>query len=285
MTLYTDSIFLTDDVEGFRECRETRSTTSMAMILCEAGHIDVVLNGRTIRIGPNDLFVRIPTFGAQLGPYEYSADYRFRQLTVAETVFEELILDHMRIEPRWYEKLEYLRSNPVFHLSSVSIEYCRAYFQLLSLQLRDRQRDNRRQILMSIARAATMEMLNYLDRMLIPSVGPDRASTNQSDYTFSEFMHLLQQNPYQREVQWFAAQLGITPKYLSEISKARSGKSASDWIADITVSEIKQRLRSSTAPIRDVALEMGFPNASFFCQYTKKHTGFTPNRLRKQKHS
>ncbi|MBO4689370.1 MAG: AraC family transcriptional regulator [Paludibacteraceae bacterium] len=67
------------------------------------------------------------------------------------------------------------------------------------------------------------------------------------------------------------------------MSKSRSGKSASEWIADVTVAELKHRLRNSTLSIRDVAKEMEFPNTSFFCQYTKKHTGMTPNQFRKMR--
>jgi YesN/AraC family two-component response regulator len=135
-----------------------------------------------------------------------------------------------------------------------------------------------------IARGATMEMLNYIDKMsLISYSNAERMSINQSDYTFREFTRLLQQYPHKREVQWYAKQLDITPKYLSEICKDRSGKSAGEWIADVTVSELKHYLRNTTLPIREVARVMEFPNASFFCQYTKKHTGMTPNHFRKAK--
>jgi len=141
----------------------------------------------------------------------------------------------------------------------------------------------RKQILMSIARAASMEMLNYLDKMLQPAPVDARTSVDRSDYTFRQFIQLLHENPHQREVQWFAKQLDITPKYLSEICRARSGRSASDWIADVTVTNIRHYLKHTTLPIRDIADKMHFPNASFFCQYTKKHTGMTPNQLRRQK--
>jgi YesN/AraC family two-component response regulator len=157
---------------------------------------------------------------------------------------------------------------------------------LLTLQLQDNQTEYRKQILMLIAKGAVMEMLNYLDKLaVIDDEAVERASVNQSDYTFREFTKLLQQYPHEREVQWYAKQLGITPKYLSEICKERSGKSAGEWIADITVSELKHYLRNTTLPIREVARVMEFPNASFFCQYTKKHTGLTPNHYRKQKKS
>jgi YesN/AraC family two-component response regulator len=128
-------------------------------------------------------------------------------------------------------------------------------------------------------------MLNYMDK-LAAMKGVEienRTSVNQSDYTFREFTRLLQQFPHEREVQWYAKHLGITPKYLSEICKERSGKSAGEWIADITVSELKHYLRNTTMPIREIARVMEFPNASFFCQYTKKHTGLTPNHYRKEK--
>ena len=286
MTFSTDTLFLTDEIAGFRECRETlarQASSSLTLILCECGTLNVVLDGQTIHIGQNDLFVRIPAYGSELGSYDYSSDFRFKQLTVAANLFEEMMFAHMRVEPRWWQKQEYLRRNPVFHLTEQDRAFCYAYFTLIRLQLQDTQTAYRKQILMSIARAATMEMLNYLDNGLVAPLDEPRENVDSSDYIFHEFINMLHQYPHQREVQWFAQKLSITPKYLSEISKARSGKSASEWIADVTVAELKHRLRNSTLSIRDVAKEMEFPNTSFFCQYTKKHTGMTPNQFRKQK--
>jgi YesN/AraC family two-component response regulator len=86
-------------------------------------------------------------------------------------------------------------------------------------------------------------------------------------------------------VQFYAEKLRITPKYLSEICKERTKKSASQWIADYTIAELKHYLHDTTLPIHDIAEKMEFPNASFFCQYTKKHTGMTPNHFRKEMRS
>ncbi len=282
MTLSTEFVFLTTDVEGFRVCRETRSLTGMTVILCKAGHIDVYYHGEMLRIGPNDLFVRIPSRDIHLGPYEYSDDYEFRQITMDAQIFEQIMFDHLRIEPNWYAKQEYIKYHPIFHLNEPSIDFFETYFHLIELQLKDRPSEYRNQIMRTVAKAATMEMLNYIDKLAVITPSElSRMSVNQSDYTFREFMHLLQKYPHQREVQWYAKELSITPKYLSEISKERSGKSASEWIAEVTVAEIRHMLRDTTLPIREIAQQMEFPNASFFCQYTKKHTGMTPNRFRK----
>lgn len=286
MTLSTDYIFLTDEKDGFRVCRETRTTSAntMTVLLCETGYIDVYYHGHMLRISAGELFVRIPDFSQELGPYKMSSNFAFKQVTISAAIFEQIMFDHMRIEPYWYAKQEYLKENPTFELSNVSKQFFYAYFNLLALQLQDVQTDYRKQILRFIAHGATMEMLNYMDKLAV--ISPDeaqRATVNQSDYTFREFTRLLQENPHKREVQWYAAQLKITPKYLSEICKDRSGKSAGQWIAQITVSELKHYLHNTTLPIREVAKAMEFPNASFFCQYTKKHTGLTPNHFRKQR--
>ena len=281
MTLSTDLLFITDEPEGFRYCRETRTTSSatMTVILCRAGHIDVEYRGKTLRIAKDDLFIRIPDFTHPMGGYKMSPDFAFSQVTIDASIYEQIMFDHMRVEPNWYVK------NPIFHINEISIEFFYTYYHLLTLQLQDKRTAYRQQILMLIARGAMMEMLNYIDKLaVIPADSSSmRVESNSSDYTFHAFLQILHQHPHEREVQWYARELGLTPKYLSEICKDRSGKSAGEWIADVTVAEIKHYLRNTTLPIHEIAKEMEFPNASFFCQYTKKHTGLTPNHFRKQR--
>ena len=49
MTLSTETLFITNDVEGFRLCRETRTTSAstMTVLYCENGYIDVYYHGET----------------------------------------------------------------------------------------------------------------------------------------------------------------------------------------------------------------------------------------------
>ena len=282
MTLSTDFIFLTNEIAGFKLGRETRSAGSTTVLLCTAGYIDVYYRGEMLRIAKDHLFIRVPN-ATELGPYEMSEDFEFKMISVPISLFEELMFEQMRVEPRWWQKLEYLKEHPTFLLNEKSIEFCNVYFHTLTLQLQDYPTEYRLQIMKLVARAATMELLNYMDKKVVFDDHNDRASVNTSDYTFRSFTRLLREFPHKREVQWYAKQLNITPKYLSEICKERSGKSASQWIADVTVSELKQYLQTTTLPIREIAEIMEFPNASFFCQYTKKHTGLTPNHFRKQK--
>lgn len=287
MTLSNEHVYLTNDRDGFRECREKRTVSSaatMTVLLCTAGHIDVFYRGEMIRIRRHDLFVRVPDFSHELGPYEMSPDFEFRQVTFDANIYTQIMYDHMRVEPNWYAKQEYIKQNPIFPINEVSIDFFNTYYHALVLQLQSPLTAYRKQIMMLIARGAVMEMLNYMDRLAVLEMQQNqRVSVNQSDYTFHKFTQLLQQHPHEREVQWYAKQLQITPKYLSEICKERSGKSAGEWIADITVSELKHYLHNTTLPIREIARIMDFPNASFFSQYVKKHLGASPNKFRRTK--
>lgn len=285
MILHNEYLFLTDEVAGFRQFRETLSETSTTMVLCKKGWIDVFFHDGMKRVHQDELLIRIPR-ATELGPYEFSEDFEFLELAIPNKIFEELMYELMRVEPLWWQKQEYLKANPIFQLNEVSKEFCETYFHLLKLQMVEPLNDYRRQILKLMARGATLEILQYLDKAIATEdLNVARLASNTGDYTFHAFTNLLREHPHKREVQWFAEQIGITPKYLSEICKERSGKSASEWIADVTIAELKHLLRDTTIPIHKVAEQMEFPNASFFCQYTKKHTGLTPNKFRKERKS
>ena len=215
MILFTDSIFITDEAEGFRICRETRTTSSatMTVLLCKEGYIDVFYHGAMIRINKGDLFVRIPDFTRQLGPYEMSENFEFKQITIDAAIYEQIMYEHMRVEPNWWSKQEYVKENPIFPLDEKSQAFFEVYFELMKLQLSARMTEYRKKILQLISRGAMMEILNYLDKLSIGAETQVRRSINRSDYIFREFMRLLQMYPHQREVQWFARQLQITPKY------------------------------------------------------------------------
>lgn len=285
MILHDEYLFLTDEIAGFRQCRETLSQSYTTIVLCKKGFIDVFFHDGMIRVGKDDLLIRIPR-ATELGPYEFSEYFEFIELAIPNKVFEELMYEMMRVEPMWWQKQEFLKLNPLFHLSDYTKETCEVFFHLLTLQYALPNNGYRAQILKQMARTATLALLNFLDRVISPEeIGVTRLASNTGDYTFHTFTNLLREHPHKREVQWYAEQIGITPKYLSEICKERSGKSASEWIADVTIAELKHLLRDTTIPIHKIAEQMEFPNASFFCQYTKKHTGLTPNKFRKERKS
>lgn len=105
---------------------------------------------------------------------------------------------------------------------------------------------------------------------------------NRGEVLFMKFLGLLNQNyKMEREVAFYANKLHLSPKYLSAICKEQSGKSASIWINEAVIEEIRYQLLHSDLSVKEICVMMNFPNISFFGRYVKKHLGYSPQAFRK----
>jgi AraC-like DNA-binding protein len=106
---------------------------------------------------------------------------------------------------------------------------------------------------------------------------------SRADVIFAEFIQQLEQNyRTERRVSWYAQQMGITPKYLSEIIKQISKRTPNEWIDSYVVLEIRVLLKNSTKSIKEITEELNFPNQSFLGKYFKEHVGMSPSEYRKK---
>ena len=95
-----------------------------------------------------------------------------------------------------------------------------------------------------------------------------------------EFIQLVNQNfRTERGVAFYASKLFITPKYLSQIIKESTGRSAAEWIDQYVIIEAKNLLRFSGKNVQQVAYELNFPNQSSFGKYFKNLTGMSPTKF------
>ena len=78
-----------------------------------------------------------------------------------------------------------------------------------------------------------------------------------------------------------ASQLNISPRYLSDMLKQETGKTAIDLIHIYLVNEAKNRLRTDIQSVSEIAYQLGFENLSYFSRLFKKETGVSPNQFKK----
>ena len=88
--------------------------------------------------------------------------------------------------------------------------------------------------------------------------------------------------PAKRNIDFYASELFMTPRYMGTLVKKASRKTAKEWIDETVVQKIKIALKHTDKQIREISEEMEFPNTSFFCKYFKKLTSMTPLEYRKQ---
>ncbi len=105
--------------------------------------------------------------------------------------------------------------------------------------------------------------------------------SNRTDELFNRFVVLLREHcRTQRSVEFYAAQMGITPKYLSLILKKKSSRNASKLIDEAVVYEAKRLLKYSGLSIGEISDNLNFTSQSFFGKYFKQRVGVSPSRYK-----
>jgi len=83
-------------------------------------------------------------------------------------------------------------------------------------------------------------------------------------------------------VKLMAEQMHVSSRYLSDLLKQETGKTAIDLIHIFLISEAKNLLRGADSTIAEIAYSLGFENLPYFSRLFKKETGFSPNQYKKQ---
>jgi two-component system response regulator YesN len=73
-----------------------------------------------------------------------------------------------------------------------------------------------------------------------------------------------------------AGKVGFTPEYLSALFLKETGTNFSVCMTRFRITEAKRLLAAGNARIFEIASEIGFSDAQYFCRVFKKHTGLSP---------
>ena len=119
----------------------------------------------------------------------------------------------------------------------------------------------------------------YLQRN--PQYRPDEVKSYRVRELFNRFMMLLERDyKISRDVNYYAEQMNISSKYLTNIVNQVTGHTPKTIIDQYVILQLKLHLKRSTQSIKEMAWEFHFADVSFFCRYFKKHTGLTPQQIR-----
>ena len=168
--------------------------------------------------------------------------------------------------------------NPVVSLTPGEIQVYSNYFYTIRRKMSDQQNHYRTGLVKALLLAMFYDMSNVIWRV----EQQESKSMTRHDVIFSQFIRLLGEHfRTERRVNWYAKQLCLTPKYLSEAIKLISKRTPNEWIDDYVVLEIRVLLKNSTKSIKEITEELHFPNQSFFSKYFKEHVGVSPSDYRK----
>lgn len=122
-------------------------------------------------------------------------------------------------------------------------------------------------------------LLTYLSRLYTEQVTADEPSADQQLLkTFRARVEECYRELH--EVGAYAALLHISAGHLSEVVKAQSGRPASKHVHERLVLEARRLLLHTQHPLKEIAFDLGFSDASYFNRFFKRETGATPAEYR-----
>jgi len=181
-----------------------------------------------------------------------------------------------------YSFFEY-ETNEALHLAPKEEKIIRNIFYTIEQEYNNNEDEFSREIIL----AAINSMLKYAERFY------KRQFINRkqvSGKTVTEFNKILQQHINDGflfenglpSVADLANRLNVSARYLTDLLKVETGKTAIELIHIALINEAKNRLRKKDKTVSEIAYDLGFENMSYFSRLFKKETGMLPTSYKNQ---
>ena len=83
------------------------------------------------------------------------------------------------------------------------------------------------------------------------------------------------------DVAFYAEQLGVSARYLGQVTRSIAHRSPKAMIDERITSEITTLLTSTSKPLKEIATLLGFSSQAHLSRYYKKQKGVAPSQVRK----
>ena len=206
-----------------------------------------------------------------------SPDFDMKAVFLTNSILQSLLRDKMML---WNDMM-YVYHHHVFTLDDDDIDNYSQFYDMLRVAVeRSSKKPFREEVVQSLLKVALLALCGEM-KLLLPDEYLDD-DARLSNTHFQRFLEVLHNSEVKyRPVEYYASELCISPKHLTSICKKISGKTASEWIREQVLEDIRYYLKKTDLSIKQVCNRVGFSNTSFFGKYVKEHLGMTPVAFRK----
>ncbi|GAB3833218.1 AraC family transcriptional regulator [Hymenobacter jeollabukensis] len=233
--------------------------------LCLRGTATLKANLETYAIGPGSLMVVTPHVIKEWT--DFSADHE--GLSVFFT--REFITASHNIDIGNFNFLENA-STHVLQLTPGQLAELQASFEFLR-QKYHAPHAYRASIVKNLINNLLYEVVAVYDQQR----AAQRAGLSRGQLLAAGFKQLLGRHGVtERSVKFYAEQLCITPKHLTDTVKDVTGKTAGAWIAEVVVLEAQALLQNQQLTVAQISDLLHFTDQSAFSRFFKKSIGLSP---------
>ena len=270
---YSDGdVFTHEKVKDISRLFPLRPLSNL-IALCLRGQLRVKTGGHRFEIGEGDVLICPPN--VKFDDTNFSEDFECRVICISDHIIQGVLHDKIEV---WHRAV-YINQANVINTSEVCNEEFGFYFSLIRSKMTRHGDAVHREQLLALIRAFLLELCFILENTYSTEKGQ---KLSQGKVLFNKFISLISNSDVKRQpITTYASQLAITPKYLTMLSLKYSNKTASEWVVQYTIEEIRFYLRSSNLSIKEISAKLGFSNMSHFGSYVRKHLGMSPSEYRR----
>ena len=251
-----------------------------AILICRQGKAVLQVNykdwelyeGAVITLFPNDV-VELKVDGGDCKSPQTANNFQVEILKYNPSLLREASL---QLEQTVYSSL---REDRCRQDTPVVTNIINGMFGLLKVYFDQSECTCISQLVLCQLKAFFIGFHEYLQRN--PGYRPDEVKSYRVRELFNRFMMLLERDyKISRDVNYYAKQMNISSKYLTNVVSQVTGHTPKNIIDQYVILQLKMQLKRSTQSIKEMSWEFHFADVSFFCRYFKKHTGLTPQQIR-----
>ena len=264
-------VVIVREMQRFFDYNEDFVFPHIILTLILRGSAQAKYDMRVITHHKNDLAIIMP--GHIMHPLDCSDDFSYALFFISPKMFDDLRFHTFSHD---YEKFNYA---PVCSLTDEQAAHLLDIVDQLIIIANhtDEEMPHRYQVLLAQL-AVGYEFLNHYRREQ-----DKQWAENRHTELFNRFCDLVAKHYREsREVQFYANQMNLTPKYLSKVVRAATnGLSPVDWIEQYVIAQAKRLIESrATQTLQETAYLLGFSEPTSFYRYFKRITGMTAKQYR-----
>ncbi len=262
-----DYVFSTD----FSQVNNPRFQGWCSHMVCIEGECSFRFNGRSFRMQVNDIAILV--LPDKIDQLEASDDLKVEYFAAPMKFLNSLLpSNNFGIGGSIS-----LFNDPIIHTSERDAQRFLTDINLIKERMDETYHPFRRELLGSLCLMMMYDLFSFHSRRDDMQTATDRCA-----YVVKELLRLLRAGKCatERSVAYYAAQMNVTPQYLSKTVKRTTGSSATSFVDRYTVPIIKHYLDDEKLSLTQIADKMNFTSLSYFCRYSKKLLGMTPGEYR-----
>ena len=266
-------VCLSADHEKLRNFKNPASLSSFyAITLMVDGWQEYMVNSHLIRLDMHDLFISLPYSNYTFK--DCSDEESSIHLLVEKNFFEDLINQNEQLTG--YSPMEIFSTFPVLHLGETKASEFYDVFRHIQKTITNPHLYKNEMI---------RYQLSFCVLMMVELTSGFEVNTldmKHKDNILKIFLHLASRHfRKERQVQFYANRMNISPTYLSRTIKELTGNTVMGYLSNFLFNEICIQLKTTDKTISEIAFDLNFSDQSALTNFFRSKSNVSPMAYRK----